>query len=96
MTSKIYLDEILQSFVSDGNVFLRLGSITGDVDIAGKDIKDTSATLIIPLNRFAEFAKNVGIAADLYVSQQESVQANVQPNKKNPAEHVGLPIHVPD
>ena len=96
MTSKIYLDEITQSFVSDGNVFLRLVSVTGDLDSSGKDIKDTSATLVIPLVRFAAFAKNVGVAADLYVPSQST---ELQPMEPAPTEllgEVGLPLFVPN
>lgn len=96
MTSKIYLDEIVQSFVSDGNVFLRLGSVTGDVDSAGKDIKDTSVTLVIPLVRLAEFAKNVGIAADLYQPKQAPVDGSVEPAAAAPLDELGLPLLIPN
>lgn len=96
MTSKIYLDEILQSFVSDGNVFLRLGAITGDVDVAGNDIKEMTATLVVPLSRFGEFAKNVGIAADLYVHRQESVQEAATSTDQKSEGHFGLPLLVPN
>lgn len=96
MTSKIYLDEIVQSFVSDGNVFLRLGSVTGDVDSAGKDIKDTSVTLVIPLVRLAEFAKNVGIAADLYLPKQDQVNESDEPAVTAHSNELGLPLLIPN
>lgn len=96
MSSKIFLDEITQSFVSDGNVFLRLGSVTGDLDSSGKDIKDISATLVIPLVRFAAFAKNVGVAADLYVPGESAEDQPVEPASTEPLGEVGLPLFVPN
>ena len=97
MDSKVYVDEIIQSFANDGNVFLRLGAVTGDVDISGKDIKNIATTLVIPLCRFSEFAKNVGIAAQLYAEPQTSELSNFQQTDSKIVEYeAGTPLLVPD
>lgn len=64
--SQIYVDEVIQSFVNDGNVFLKFGTLTGDVDASGQDLKVSPVTLIVPLSRFKELARNFNSAADAY------------------------------
>lgn len=70
--SQVYVDEITQSFVSDGNVFLKMGAVTGDVDQVGKDIKSCPVTLVIPLSKFQEFVTNMISAGEAYNMQVES------------------------
>ena len=68
---QIFADEITQSFLSDGNVFIKLSSASGDVDALGVDIKNHVVTLIVPLNQLSNFSKNIQLTCDNYVTAPE-------------------------
>lgn len=89
--SQVYVDEITQSFVSDGNVFLKMGAITGDVDQAGKDIKSNPVTLIIPLTKFESFVENIVSAGDTY-KHTEIMVSDIKIGNVNVTEIIGRPL----
>lgn len=95
MIQKIYADEIIQSFISDGNVFLKLGVNSGDINQVGEDVKDIAVCIIIPLSRFQKFAANVGLAASSYLSGQNSEEDAVVPDLEESID-MGVPLIVPE
>mgnify|MGYP003346264641 CR=1 FL=1 len=96
MLISIYSDEVLQSFAAEGNVFLKLGAISGNVDQAGNDLKDIAATLIIPVSRFQDFAKNIQIAASLYQVDGGVAPVKVENNISSDSLQLGNPLAIPD
>lgn len=93
MSQRIYVDEILQSFVNDGNVFLKLGAVSGDVDATGQDIREAACTLIIPLQRFGEFCKNIAVAQSLYLTSESQERESIP--LPSPQVELGQPLLIP-
>lgn len=90
MVKQIYIDEIAQSFVSDGNVFLKLSAVIGDVDALGNDIKHSPVTLVIPITRFQAFSENIAKAKEIHLQFQ---QVNVElPPQETPKTTLGSPL----
>ena len=80
---QIYTDEITQSFLTEGNVFIKLSAVSGDLDGSGIDIKNHVASLIVPLSRFSEFSKNIQKVCDIYISQSEVQSEKISDNETN-------------
>ena len=93
MDNYLFFSEIEQSFVSDGNVFLKLVAPSGGLDSNNNDIKRNIVTLVIPITKIGEFAVNISRAASAY-----SV-GNAQ-NIKLPEEvktiELGQPLKIPN
>lgn len=95
MPNSIYADCLAQSFVSDGNVFLKLTTVSGNLSQSGRDLPELAATLIMPLSRFQDFAKNVQTAATMYPSATPERDDGVEP-KGSPPVVYGPPVQIPE
>lgn len=72
----IYIEDIIQSFVSNGNVFLLMSSPSGEVDTQGNDVGAPPVSLVIPLSKFGDFVKNVKSAGEQYVLNENKLENN--------------------
>lgn len=93
MDKLFYFDELTQSFVSNGNVFLKLGAISGNVDSSGQDIKSQIATLVIPLELLQIFSTNINLATQAYCGPFNEIKADaVEPTQTH---RLGQPLIIP-
>ena len=93
MDNYLFFSEIEQSFVSDGNVFLKLVAPSGGVDSKNNDIKRNIVTLVIPVIKISEFSLNISRAAVAY-SVGNTQNFNLPEEVKTI--ELGQPLNIPD
>jgi C-terminal processing protease CtpA/Prc len=85
MINNIFFDDILHAFESDGNLHLVLGSVNGEVDESGNNLRGNVTTLVIPNSRANIVSENISKAISLLLDpvSSENKEFTAQENSTN-------------
>ena len=74
--NKFIVDEIIQKFETAANIYIKLGSISGNVNENNEDILDEECTIVIPKSKLNNFHNQFNEAT------RENINKITNKNKK--------------
>ena len=80
--NKFIVDEIIQKFDTVENTYIKLGSITGNVNEQNEDILEEECTIIIPKSKVKSFCNQFNEAMN-FLPQKETTNLKETENRNS-------------
>lgn len=75
---KFIIDEIIQKFDTAENTYIKLGSITGNVNEKNEDIIEEECTLIIPKSKVENFCRQLNEAMNFLPQKEKTHSKDIE------------------